>query len=330
MTPARNCFITDNKFYAIPGETTAFNYHVNPALTPFYPGCVLVPDPLNTTSNGSNFVVNQSVLPLAQVIPIDCTCENREPLKPDEETKQELLRQRQQLLALNQLTGGNGSVSPQLAAQYETQETEYFTLKRAMLEAYQQTGRFTDMEELFLLDFTEADQHGLLGAYFQSKDWEKARQLIQQLPENTPEAASYKSVMKINLAALPQNYTQGVSAADEAKLWEIADGETANRSYARGILALLQRAHFATDDPDLNGAQPLQAAGNTEELLFQRFFPNPAGELIQLNFTANELEKGGAYRLTDLAGKTVSLPTPVIRNVQLVELGSLPQGVYFL
>ncbi len=340
--PARNCFDRDVAISvsSIPGNTIPFKYVVHTGLAPFFDGCILIPKDNLTYPigiGGHNYYLNELMIPTPQIIDIDCTHTPPGDIKPDEDEpcndpdKDPYYEYKDRLAYYQEVLGIGGSLTDEEQKVFYSLQQEFDKEKIAILRAYQRCGRFSDMEAFLLEQDTEQNKRWLLGVYFQEEDWDKAQQMIDQLPMVTENQQNYHDAMVINLAALQQNYIYELSSAEETALYDMAYSDTPSRAYARSILALLKQAHFEPDEDEVE-IQPLEISNNTttQPTLSVRYYPNPTKKFVYINLSAKEVEQKASFQIMDIEGKQVLLSGFLNDMLTKVDLSTLHSGVFIL
>jgi hypothetical protein len=320
--PARNCFSrAQSGIFALPTETQKFYYwvHENAENTPV---CILEPSNNISTGGYHNYEIKDSQFE----IPEACG-----EIIPENPKKEGLIDARSDLYAAEQVWQQN----PHDSVLYENYWLAYVAkdgVLRSLLRNYRDAGEYQDLELALQEENNEQANRWLLSHYFDRQNWSKAQQLINTLPVTTQDDQWYKAIMQINANRLPNPVNYQLNSQEQTLLTAIASSQSPIRSYARSILTFHTGVRFGTEDPEMPEIplQGLPPATTPIQDLFQRVYPNPAGDILHLNLRPEEMDLTINVRIFSSDGRLQHVESLRELAHHHVDMSFLPAGVYWI
>ena len=204
-------------------------------------------------------------------------------------------------------------------------------LINALVRNSLQVGDYTEAESILMAENTAASQKGLLALKVLQEDYPSAQNVLNTMAQNTIDEQNYVWIQAVNLQRLAASETFELSDSQYNRLKNIAESESATRSGARGLLALLKNERFPVGLPGASQffmvQQPQSGLINNDKY---QSYPNPSQAEVHLKFPVLAKEEGFFLQLISVNGKSVL-------KKQLDNTGSysfntqdFPEGVYFL
>jgi hypothetical protein len=135
-------------------------------------------------------------------------------------------------------------------------------------------------EQLLSGEGTKAAQLAIYGLRVKRGDYVGAANQLSQLPIEGDNDATFHEVQLINLQRLQNLDSFALSTTQEDYLNAIAEGHSAVRGYARGILSLLKGNRYYPDPVELSLERSMRPS--SAEVSALTAFPNPASNQISI------------------------------------------------
>lgn len=235
-----------------------------------------------------------------------------------------------ELTLVNQVAAnpGNAALHSQLHLASQTKERiiDWF-LSDALA-----SGNLQNAVTVLNTENTKEAKRLLYGLYLEKRDFSNATTALNAIPIQKAEDQEFKTIQEINLDRLQANTIFTLSTEQHNTLWAIANSESGVRAYARALLSLLEEASFMPVLP--NAAAPFNANLPGVQALATKvpdanIFPNPANAQISLAHT-ERINGDIAITVFDVHGREQQTTRFEEGQVFSLEVGQLPQGVYFL
>ncbi|HRI02028.1 MAG TPA: T9SS type A sorting domain-containing protein [Saprospiraceae bacterium] len=179
-------------------------------------------------------------------------------------------------------------------------------------------------------DFDATERRILYSLLLKKGDYSAASAQLSAMPNLTPDLLQYKQIQQINLARLVQGSNFELAASQESYLLYAAETELPSRTYARGLLALLNGMSFSVIIPE---SDPINTPENRSRVNSHdgdfNVFPNPAQSEISISRNQNLLENY-QIEISELNGKRRLTSKSMNQKEFKVDTRNLENGLYLL